>query len=83
MQTLGQKGALKHVNLPTSTAASYSDIYVDGSTYHLHLSPAQSTHTYGSEAHGSLSTTDHFLGRPHVLSSISKCVVAEEDRINT
>lgn len=83
MQIWGWKGVLKHVHLPTSTAASYSDIYIDGSTYHLHLSPSQSTHTYESEAHGSLSTIDHFLGRSHMLSSISKCVVAEEDPINT
>ena len=60
-------------------AASYSDICVDGNTYHLHPSPSQSTHTYGSEAHDSLSTIDHFLGPSHMLSSISKCVVAEED----
>ena len=52
-------------------------------SYHLHLSPSQSTHTYESEAHGSLSTIDHFLGPSHMLSSISKCVVAEEDPINT
>ena len=79
MQTWGQKGALKHVHLPTSMAASYSDICIDGNTYHLHPSPSQSTHTYGSEAHGSLSTIDHFLGPSHMLSSISKCVVTEED----
>ena len=52
-------------------------------SYHLHLSPSQSTHTYESEAHGSLSTIDHFLGPSHMLSSISKCVVGEEDPINT
>ena len=52
-------------------------------SYHLHFSPTQSTHTYESEAHGSLSTIDHFLGPSHMLSSISRCVVAEEDPINT
>ena len=30
-------------------------------SYHLHLSPSQSTHTYESEAHESLSTINHFL----------------------
>ena len=42
---LGTEGAPKHVHLPMSTAVSYSDIYADGSTYHLHLSPSQSTYT--------------------------------------
>ena len=85
MQTSEQKGAPKHVRLPMSTAASYSDIYTDGNIYliTLHLSPSQSTHTDESEVHGSLSTIDHFLGPPHMLSSISKCVVGEEDLINT
>ena len=48
-----------------------------------HLSPSQSTYTYENEVHGSLSTIDHFLGTLHMLSSISKCVVAEEDPTNT
>ena len=84
-QTSEQKVAPKHVHLPMSTAVSYSNIYTDGNTYliTLHLSPSQSTHTDESEAHGSLSTIDHFLGPPHMLSSISKCVVGEEDPTNT
>ena len=52
-------------------------------SYYLHLSPSQPTHTYESEAHGTLSTIDHFLGLLHMLSSISKCAVGEEDPINT
>ena len=52
-------------------------------SYHLHLTHPQSTHTYESEAHGSLSTIDHFLGPSHRLSFISKGVVAKEDPINT
>ena len=84
MQTWGQKGALKHVHLPTSMAASYSDIYADGSICLITfiLVPLRPP-TQESEAHGSLSTIDHFLGPSHMLSSISKCVVAEEDPINT
>ena len=64
---LGTEGGPQACTPADSTAGFYSDICIDGNTYHLHLSPLQSTHE--SETHGSL--------------SISKCVVAEEDPINT
>ena len=49
---------------------------------HLHVGPSHSSHTYCSEAHGTLSSIDHILCSRHLLSSFSSCFVADDAPLN-
>lgn len=50
---------------------------------HLHLNSRTPSHTYESEAHGSVSTIDHILCPSYLLPSFRKSVVLEESALNT
>ena len=71
MQTWGQKVALKHVHLPMSTAAFIL----------TPLSPPTHMGVRHMAPCPPLTTSLH--GLSHMLSSISKCVVADQDTIKT
>ena len=49
---------------------------------HLHTCSTPCSHTYLSEAHGSVSTIDHILAPEHLIPRFSGCYVAEDDPLN-
>ena len=88
MQTLGSVVAHTAPPMPMSKDGSSSTTFSTGTiqvSAHLNIPqyPPRSSHTYVSEAHGTLTTIDHILCPKHLLPLIGQCHPLDEDPLNT